>query len=235
MCWSGLPQPGEADGDVEEAVAGVVDGVHAGRERRLLAVWPPAARLVGLPVRAVLPRWPPACGAGSLSCGLSAPCVGTKPRPRLRIPPTCPVAACGCLRVSHECDRFFVAAVGAFRWPSRARYRAAARLRRPFPVRHGAWFVPAARVRWRLDPGRARFGLLARAGRFAGSPRWLPPPRPPCRAARPSTAACCCAGPRLPPPLSQGVSHVGVVPFPAQRVQRHDVLGGLIHEYSDAA
>ena len=26
-----------------------------------------------------------------------------------------------------------------------------------------------------------------------------------------------------------------VIPFPAQRVQRHDVLGGLIHQYSDAA
>ncbi|MFF4762569.1 integrase core domain-containing protein [Streptomyces sp. NPDC001292] len=26
-----------------------------------------------------------------------------------------------------------------------------------------------------------------------------------------------------------------VIPFPAQRVQRHDVLGGLIHEYSDVA
>jgi hypothetical protein len=26
-----------------------------------------------------------------------------------------------------------------------------------------------------------------------------------------------------------------VIPFPAQRIQRHDVLGGLIHEYRDAA
>jgi transposase InsO family protein len=26
-----------------------------------------------------------------------------------------------------------------------------------------------------------------------------------------------------------------VIPFPAQRIQRHDVLGGLIHEYPDAA
>jgi transposase InsO family protein len=26
-----------------------------------------------------------------------------------------------------------------------------------------------------------------------------------------------------------------VIPFPAQGVQRHNVLGGLIHEYSDAS
>ncbi|WP_372509399.1 integrase core domain-containing protein [Streptomyces humicola] len=26
-----------------------------------------------------------------------------------------------------------------------------------------------------------------------------------------------------------------VIPFPAQRIQRHDVLGGLIHEYRNAA
>ncbi|MDH6130564.1 hypothetical protein P3T39_007561 [Kitasatospora sp. GP82] len=26
-----------------------------------------------------------------------------------------------------------------------------------------------------------------------------------------------------------------VIPFPAQRIQRHDVLGGLIHEYRNTA
>ncbi|MFJ9361487.1 integrase core domain-containing protein [Streptomyces mirabilis] len=26
-----------------------------------------------------------------------------------------------------------------------------------------------------------------------------------------------------------------VIPFPAQRIQRHDILGGLIHEYRDTA
>jgi hypothetical protein len=26
-----------------------------------------------------------------------------------------------------------------------------------------------------------------------------------------------------------------VIPFPAQHIQRHDILGGLIHEYRNAA
>ncbi|MGW5434536.1 integrase core domain-containing protein [Streptomyces sp. NPDC004059] len=26
-----------------------------------------------------------------------------------------------------------------------------------------------------------------------------------------------------------------IIPFPAQRIQRHDILGGLIHEYKDTA
>ncbi|WP_275405928.1 hypothetical protein [Streptomyces sp. SID13588] len=26
-----------------------------------------------------------------------------------------------------------------------------------------------------------------------------------------------------------------MIPFPARRIQRHDILGGLIHEYHDTA
>jgi hypothetical protein len=35
--------------------------------------------------------------------------------------------------------------------------------------------------------------------------------------------------------LRAPADHPDVVPFPAQRIRRHDVLGGLIHEYRNTA